>query len=59
MAVCCAKPPYFTSLSGGGGEVTAGYAMSFPDPFTGGEFDSGFFTELDLDPSFINQPNSS
>ncbi|MGZ5609235.1 MAG: RHS repeat-associated core domain-containing protein, partial [Methylobacter sp.] len=43
------------SISFAGGEITAGWAVSFPDPFTGGKWDAGPFGEAAINPSTINQ----
>ncbi len=43
------------SISFAGGELTVGWAVSFPDPFTGGRWDAGPFGEVAINPSTINQ----
>jgi RHS repeat-associated protein len=46
---------YGRSFSVGGGETTLGFAVSFPDPFTGGEFDAGFFAEAGVEPTVFDE----
>jgi RHS repeat-associated protein len=49
---------YGRSINVPGGAGSAGIAVSFPDPFTGGEFDIGFFFELGRDANAINEKSS-